>query len=735
MLFLRGKSANLLSIGAVDFGIIVDSSVIMVENIYRHVATGEHGELPLKERILRSCGEVTRPLLFSRSSWCAPFIPLFTMRGPEGQLFGPMADTYAFALGGALILSVTLCPVLCLFFFKNLKPAADNLMVRIMKRRYLTMLERCLRYRWITVGLMGALVVFTGFLVPRLGNEFMPELEEGNLWIRGTSSLNTSLERGAAVSTQARAIMISYPEVETVINQLGRPDDGTDPTGFYNSEYFVPLKPQSEWPTTVKQTGFRRWLWGAHRPRTKNELIDAMTADLSAKLPGTDWSFSQNIRDNVMESLSGIKGDNSVKIFGPDLEKLQELAGDVKRSLEKVEGVREVAVFDIRGQSNLEFRVDPAKCEKWGVMVADVNNVIASALGGAPQTTMIEGEKRFDVSLRYSKDRRGSVTSILDIPVDITNNQVTLVQGPSATPNAYGYGQAQPSKTGSLTDTGNPITVVPRLRLRDLVSPVGTDGTPNPGGSFLKAGASTIYREQGTRFIAIKFSVRGRDLGSAVHEAQELTKDVVQSPYRVVWSGEFEEMEQAEGRLLYMIPISLVLIFILLYMAFRSLIDAVVVFGNVVALSLGGIWALWLTNTNFSISAAVGFVSLFGVAIMDGLLLISSFNSGLRPRPAAGRRHPARGGEESAAGDDDGPDGGARPTARGAVDQDRRPDAAAAGHRGRRRHVDDPVPDALPDAGALQLLRQPRAARRCQRHGALSHCSVGPSPLGGERLG
>jgi cobalt-zinc-cadmium resistance protein CzcA len=628
LLFLRGKSANLLSIGAVDFGIIVDSSVIMVENIYRHLATGEHAELPLKERILKASREITRPLLYSTLIMVCAFIPLFTMRGPEGQLFGPMADTYAFALGGALVLAVTLTPVLCLFFFKNLRPTADNLLVRVMKVRYLNMLKLCLKFRWVTIGVMGALIVGTGFLVPHLGNEFMPELEEGNLWIRGTSSLNTSLDRGAAVSTKARAIMIAYPEVETVVNQLGRPDDGTDPTGFYNSEYFVPLRPQRDWPPMVKQTGIRRWLWGEYRPRTKSELIDAMTAELQANLPGTDWNFSQNIRDNVMESLSGIKGDNSVKIFGPDLEKLQELAGEVKRSLATVQGIREVGAFDIRGQSNLEFRVDPAKCEKWGVMVADVNNVISSALGGKALTTMIEGEKMFDVSARWPKWRRSSVTSILDIPVDIVNNQVVLVQGPGFTPNPSGTGRPDPARVGSLADTTNPITIVPRLRLRDLVSPVGPDGTPNPGGPYLRAGASTIYREQGTRFIAIKFSVRGRDLGSAVHEAQELTKDIVQSPYRMVWSGEFEEMEQAEARLLYIIPLSLTLIFILLFMAFRSLIDAVVVFSNVIALSLGGLWGLWLTNTNFSISAAVGFVSLFGVAIMDGLLLISSFNSG-----------------------------------------------------------------------------------------------------------
>ena len=262
------------------------------------------------------------------------------------------------------------------------------------------------------------------------------------------------------------------------------------------------------------------------------------------------------------------------------------------------------------------------------MQVADVNNVIASALGGKAMTTMIEGEKLFDVSVRWPKWRRLSESAILDIPVDIVNNQVLMVQGPGFTPSSTGTGLASPSVAGSLTDTRNNISLTPRIPLGYLVSPVGEDGTPDPDGQFERPGASDVYRENGKRMIAIKFSVRGRDLGSAVAEAQRATADVVQSPYRLVWSGEFEEMEEAERRLLLIIPLSLTLIFILLYMAFRSLIDALVVFSNVVALSLGGIWGLWLTNTNFSISAAVGFVSLFGVAIMDGLLLISSFNSG-----------------------------------------------------------------------------------------------------------
>ncbi len=357
------------------------------------------------------------------------------------------------------------------------------------------------------------------------------------------------------------------------------------------------------------------------------ELINQMNEELQTKLPGVDWNFSQNIRDNVMESLSGIKGDNSVKIFGPDLATLQELAGRVKNAIEKVPGIVNVGIFDIRGQSNLEFRVDPAKCKKWGVQVADVNNVIASALGGQPMTTMIEGEKRFDVSIRWPKWRRSSESSILDIPVDVGNNLVVQVQGPSVTPNAAGFGLPNPALGGSQTNTTNPISNTPRVPLRVLVTPVGPDGVPDPNGTFERAGASTIYREQGNRLIAIKFSVRGRDLAGAVNQARRETEHLVTSPYKTVWSGEFEEMEEAEGRLLFIIPLSLGLIFILLYVAFRSLIDSIVVFSNVFDLAVGGIWALWLTGTNFSISAAVGFVSLFGVAIMDGLLLISSFNA------------------------------------------------------------------------------------------------------------
>jgi cobalt-zinc-cadmium resistance protein CzcA len=627
MLYLRGKSANLLSIGAVDFGIIVDSSVVVVENIYRNLASHNHPELPIKERVLRSVQEIDHALLYSVLIMVCAFVPLFAMTGPEGQLFGPMAQSYAFALAGALVLALTLCPVLCMLFLKHVKPVQENLLARTLKVRYLRNLQLCLGFPRTTCLLLVFLIGGTACLIPQLGREFMPELEEGNLWLRGIGPLNMSLEHQVAIAKQARAIIARSPEVESIVTQSGRPDDGTDTEGFYSGEYFVPLRPQKDWPKLMPQTGWRRWIWGPTRARTKREMITAMNADLERALPGMTWNFSQSIRDNVLEALSGVKGDNSLKIFGPDIDRLELLATKAKNILQGVEGVANVGIFHVRGSSRLDFRVDPEKCQKWGVTTADVNNVVSSAMGAKAMSSMVEGEKLFDISIRWPKWRRTDETSILDIPVDIINNQVVLAQGSGFTPNAAGHALPPPTVTGSLADTANPISSTPRIRLGDLVTPVGADYAPDPGGQFNRAGASTIYRENGKRMIAIKFSVRGRDLGSTVDEAKEKTKELFQIPYRAVWSGEFEQMEEANGRLMWMIPLSLSLIFILLYSAFRSILDTLVIFSNVLDVAVGGIWALYLTGTNFSIAAAVGFVSLFGIAIMDGLLLISYFNA------------------------------------------------------------------------------------------------------------
>ncbi len=521
VLYTRGKSANLLSIGAVDFGIIVDSSVIMVENIYRKISAGEHAELPLKERILFACLEVEKPLFFSTAIIICAFVPLFTMTGPEGQLFGPMADTYAFALGGALLLALMVAPVLSLLLFKHLKPVPDNRLVSWLKRTYLEQLEWFLNHRWFTMGLFAFLIGATVFYaLPRMGREFMPELEEGNLWIRGTFPLNTSLFNSAEKCKVARSIMGSYPEVATIVAEIGRPDDGTDPTGFYNAEFFVPLRPEKDWPAVVEQHGWRRWLHGPMRSRNKTELVKQMNDDLTRDVPGVDWNFSQNIRDNVMEALSGVKGDNSIKIFGPDLKKLDELALKLRNKLREVEGIQSVGIFSIKGQTNLEFRPDLDKCKTYGVNVADINNMLQSAVGGKAFSSMIEGERIFDIVTRLPISKRRNVEDILDLPIDITNNTVNKTT-PGLAPNASGSGQPTPSTTGSQADTGNPITNTPRLRLRDVVTPLGANGEADPHGRYERAGASTIYREQGNRMIAIKFSVRERDLASAVTEAKD----------------------------------------------------------------------------------------------------------------------------------------------------------------------------------------------------------------------
>ncbi len=641
VLYLRGKSANLLSIGAVDFGIIVDSAVIMVENVYRHLTTTaqRHEEnLSLKERIFRACSEIDKALFFSTAIMVCAFIPLFTMSGAEGELFGPMAQTYAFALGGALLLALTLTPVLCLVFLRHLEPVPDNFLVRFLKRSYLRQLERCLRYRGVTIALMCALLAIT-ILVPlrTMGREFMPELEEGNLWIRAIFPVHVSLKAVQDPVHKAREIMGSaeYPEVESIVVQMGRPDDGTDPGGFNNVEFFVPLRPERAWPVVTRPDGTRQ-------KRTRHEIIEDMSAELYSKLPGIEWSFSQYIRDNVMEAISGVKGDNSVKIYGPDLEKLEELAEATKKIVSAVDGVRDAGIFRIMGQANLEFAVDREKCKRWGVQAADINAVIDSAVHGKALTQMVEGEKTFDISIRWPGPRREDKESILEIPVDIYNQQLaashapsvgqTIGSGAASGPSASGTGVAAPATVSSnLAVYG---ALLPRLRLRDLVSPVGADGRPavteeghpDPQASYIRPGGSMITRENGKRFIAVRFAIRERDLASTIAEVRSKIEGLYPPPYHAVMGGEFEQMSDAESRLLVIVPTALLLICTLLYIAFRSVFDVLAILSNVFFSTIGGIWALYLTGTNFSISAAVGFISIFGVAIMDGLLLISYFN-------------------------------------------------------------------------------------------------------------
>ena len=634
ILYFRGKSANLLSLGAVDFGIIVDSSVIMVEAMFRSLSAGERADLELKDRILRASGDVERGLFYSTIIMVFALLPLFTMQGPEGQIFGPMADTYAFALGGALLFALTLSPVLCRLFFTNIKPSSDNFIVQGLKYFYVSQLKLALRFRWLTLGLFLMSLAATAAVIPFLGAEFMPELEEGNIYVRGTFPVNVSLDEVADKASVARRLLQKHPETILILNQMGRPDDGTDPTGFYNCEFSVPLKKHDEWPKVVQQAGWRRWIYGPMRPKSKDELIEEMNNELKASIPGVDWNFSQYIRDNVMETLSGVKGENAVKIFGPDLDELEKTAEKVKATLQSVRGIENVGIFRIKGQANLEFAIDRNKCALWNVSVADVQEVLATAVGGRSLTQVVEGERKFDVTLRWPERLRYNEETILDIPVEVVGNHLAVSndatnQGSSSGTLDYTGGRrANLAVTGSrenMTYT-NPGSV-PRRRLRDLVTPIGANGEPEPDGTFVRSGASTIYREKASRLIAVKFSVRGRDLAGTVAEAQKKTEEFFKAPYSAEWSGEFQEMQEAVERLVLAAGLALVLIIILLYIALRSLLDAFVVLSNVVVMCMGGVWALYLAGEHFNISAGVGFISVLGVGVMNGLLLVSWFNS------------------------------------------------------------------------------------------------------------
>jgi cobalt-zinc-cadmium resistance protein CzcA len=586
VLYMQGKSANLLSIGAVDFGIIVDSSVIIVENIYRHItAHGADRSRPLIDRIIEASSEIEKALFFSTTIIICAFIPLFSMTGPEGALFGPMANTYAFAIFGALCLALTLAPVLCSFLFHNKKEETDTIVDRMMKRRYLKALSQVLRHRYATLAVMIVLMAFTATLIPKLGGEFMPPLEEGNLWIRALLPRTVSLEGAARVAPRLREVMASIPEVRGVMSHIGRPDDGTDVTSFFNVEFNVPLRPMEQWRRK------RATIWNVEMPWTRTitreEIQDEMMAKF-AEFPGINFNFSQLIRDNVEEALSGVKGANSVKLFGTDLPTLEEAGRRVADVLGTVRGIENVGLFHIVGQPNLEIEIDRDQCARYGMNVADVEAVVQVAIGGRAFSQMVEGEKLYDIVLRLPLSLRDDPNVISRIPID-------------APPGADG----QPG---------------PRIPLEEVAR-------IHPH----KPGASYIYRENNRRFIPIKFSVRGRDLASAIAEAQRKVdgpRGQANLPpgYRVEWSGEFAQMQEANGRLMWIIPLSIALIMVLLYTAFNSVKDALLVMANVIAATMGGVWALRLTGTSFSISAAVGFVSVFGVAVQDGVLLISYFN-------------------------------------------------------------------------------------------------------------
>ena len=590
ILVLRGEDANLLSVGAVDFGIIVDSAVILVENIFRNfqcgaadrrrllgeLAGGRFGTDPTGaadggwtdrlRMIFVSALQVDKAVFFSTAVTIAAFVPLFTMQGVEGQIFNPMARTYGYALMGALLATFTVTPVLASYLLPEDVAEAETIFVRALRQIYTPVLRWSLSHRRIMVAVAAACLAVFAFLMPRLGTEFLPALEEGNLWIRATMPPTISLEAGEPIVNRIRQILLRHTEVITVVSQHGRPDNGSDAAGFNNAEFFVPLKPFDEWPPGL----------------TKDKLINDLQSQFANEFIGIGFNFSQYIQDNVEEGLSGVKGANSVKIVGRDLAKLEQLAGQVMKQMATVDGVTDLGIFPVLGQPNLNIKVNRDKAARYGLNAGDINSVVQSALGGTTATTLLEADRQFNVMVRLAAEYRDNLAGVRNIKVGY--------QTPAGI-NAY----------------------VPLGELADI---------------SLDTGASYIYHERNERYIPIKFSVRGRDLGGTVAQAQQRIAANLELPsgYRIEWAGEFEELQQAKDRLAIIVPLSLLLILVLLYGLFNSLRDSLMALAGIPFAAGGGVLALYFSGLNFSISAAVGFVSLFGVSVMNGILIMTYYN-------------------------------------------------------------------------------------------------------------
>ncbi|MGB6604442.1 MAG: CusA/CzcA family heavy metal efflux RND transporter [Steroidobacteraceae bacterium] len=601
ILVLRGESANLLSLGAVDFGIIIESAVILVENVFanlqapleqrrsllQRLAAGEWGPAPTRavngaagswndrlRLLMVSALQVDRAVFFAALIIVAAFVPLFTMQGVEGAIFGPMARTYAYALAGALLATFTVTPVLASFLLPERLRESETVIVRVLHRLYNPALRSALAHRALVIAAGAAFLGLAVLLVPRLGSEFLPALEEGNLWIRCSMPMTLSLEDGEAATRKMRLIVLRHPEVVTVFSQHGRPDDGSDASPFSNVELFGVLKPPERWP----------------RGMTKEKLVEEINADLQQAMPGVTFNFSQYIQDNIEEGISGVKAVNAVKIIGPNLVTLTRLAERIRDEMSTIRGVTDLGVFPVLGQPNLDIEIDRAKAARYGLNTGDVAAVIKAAAGGAVATTVLEGERQFDVAVRYPAQDRDSIEKIRNIKVAYQT---------ASGANAY-------------------------IPLGELAS------------ISLDTGAAWIYHESNQRFIPVKFSVRGRDLGSTVSEAQQrIARDVrLPTGYRLVWAGEFGQLQAARARLEIIVPVSLVLILGLLYALFNSIKECLVALVGIPFVIAGGVIALYLSGLNFSISAAIGFVSLFGVSVMIGILMINHYNQA-RSRGAA----------------------------------------------------------------------------------------------------
>jgi cobalt-zinc-cadmium resistance protein CzcA len=602
ILVLVGQDANLLSIGAVDFGIIIDSAVILVENIFRNfqgteqhkrqllgaLAEGRYGTDPSRHAgetwtdrlrlIYVSALQVDKAVLFSTAVTVAAFVPLFTMQGVEGQIFNPMARTYGFALAGALIATFTVTPVLASLLLPEHVREAETFVVRALRSVYTPILRLALSARRLTVAIGVVFLGFTGVLTLRLGTEFLPHLEEGNLWIRASMPPTIALDAGFPYVSRIRQILLRHPEVITVVSQHGRPDNGSDAAGFNNAEFFAPLKPFDQWAPEM----------------TKDTLIAQLQAEFAKEFTGIDFNFSQYIQDNIEEGLSGVKGSNSVKIIGRDLGMLEKLADQVLGEMRQVRGITDLGVFRVLGQPNLNITVDRDAAARYGLNTGDVNSVIQAAMGGQVASTLLESDRQFNITVRLAPRFRENLDSVRAIKV------------------AY--------QTGTGANAYIPLSELAQITL--------------------DTGASYIYHERNERYIPVKFSVRDRDLGGTVAEAQERIGRNVKLPngYRIVWAGEFESLQLARRRLAIIVPISLALIIALLYALFNSLRDSLLALVGIPFAIAGGIIGLFVSGLDFGISAAVGFVSLFGVSVMNGILVLTYYNEirrdGVAPREA-----------------------------------------------------------------------------------------------------
>jgi len=566
---LRHIPANLLSLGALDFGMVVEGAVVMVENIVRHLSHHRNEDKTVMQQIRESAHEVQRPVFYAITIIITAYLPIFTLQSVEGRLFKPMAWTVAFALLGSLIFSMVLAPVLASFLFPHGTTEWENPVMVWLTGRYRASITWGIDHKIVPFSaatamlLLGAFLMFSGVI----GSEFLPHLDEGAIWVRGSLAPSTGPSESLAVANKTRLTLASFPEVTQVVSQIGRPDDGTDTTGFFNTEYFVDLKPKDKWRPAFHQN--------------KDELIAAMDRELE-KTPGAVWNFSQPISDNVEEAVSGVKGELAVKLYGTELKTLEQKGNEIVQVMSSVPGVADLGLFHVVGQPNLSYVVDRAAAARYGINVADVQAAIEGAVGGTingvPTTQVLDGEARYDVMVRYDPAFRSTPEAIANIRL--------------------------------LAPSGERVSLAQLTHVK------------------VEDGAEEIYREGGSRFIAIKYSVRGRDLGSTVREAMDKVGKKVKLPvgYRLDWAGEYESQKRSSRRLMMVLPITILLIFMILYGMFNSFKWAVLVLANVAIAPVGGLVALLLTGNHFSVSSGVGFLALFGVSVQTGIIMLECIN-------------------------------------------------------------------------------------------------------------